>query len=141
MSPRIDVEPDVKTQRGLVVPVSALIWAFSRSSGSGGQHVNKTSSRATLTVATADVLGPPELVERIRSALGPTIVVVSQDSRSQWQNRQTCKSRLVTMLDDAAAPPAPPRRKTRPSKGSVERRLTGKKLTATKKAGRRGEGW
>ncbi|MFM8855627.1 MAG: alternative ribosome rescue aminoacyl-tRNA hydrolase ArfB [Actinomycetota bacterium] len=141
MSPRIDVDSDIKTQRGLIVPVSSLIWAFSRSSGAGGQHVNKTSSRATLTVTTADVSGPQELVERVRSALGPTIVVVSQDSRSQWQNRQTCRARLVMLLDDAAAPPAPPRRKTKPSKGSVERRLTGKKLTAAKKAGRRGEGW
>lgn len=141
MSPRIDVESDIKTQRGLIVPVSSLNWAFTRSSGAGGQHVNKTSTRATLTVTTADVSGPADLIERVRSVLGPTIVVVSQDSRSQWQNRQTCVTRLKALLDDAAQPPAPPRRKTKPSKGSVERRLTGKKLTAAKKAGRRGEGW
>jgi len=103
--------------------------------------VNKTSSRVTLTVATGDIVGPSELVDRVESALGPTIVIVSQDSRSQWQNRQTCRGRLVSMLDEASAPPAPPRRKTRPSKGSVERRLAGKRLTAAKKAGRRGEGW
>lgn len=141
MTPRIDIDADVKTGRGLVVPVAALQWSFSRSSGAGGQHVNKTSSRATLTVSTADISGPPELLERLRSTLGPTIVIVSQDSRSQWQNRQTCRARLITALDDASAPPAPPRRRTKPSKGSVERRLAGKKLTSTKKAGRRGEGW
>jgi ribosome-associated protein len=141
VSPRIDTESDIKTQRGLIVPVNSLVWTFSRSSGAGGQHVNKTSSRATLTVVTSDVSGPADLVERVRSVLGPTIVVVSQDSRSQWQNRQICRTRLVALLEDAAAPPAPPRRKTKPSKGSVERRLTGKKMTAAKKEGRRGEGW
>ena len=141
MSPRVDIDSDVRTRRGLIVPESTLEWAFSRSGGAGGQHVNKTSSRVTLTVATADIIGPAELVDRTTSTLGPAIVIVSQDSRSQWQNRQTCRARLITMLDDASAPPAPPRRKTRPSKGSVERRLAGKRLTAAKKAGRRGEGW
>jgi ribosome-associated protein len=141
MTPRIDIDTDIKTARGLIVPVVALEWSFSRSSGAGGQHVNKTSSRATLTVAAADITGPQELLERVRSVLGPTIVIVSQDSRSQWQNRQTCRARLIAALDDAAAPPAPPRRKTKPSKGAVERRLTGKKLASAKKAGRRGEGW
>jgi ribosome-associated protein len=95
----------------------------------------------SLTVTTADIIGPAELVDRVTSALGPTIVIISQDSRSKWQNRQTCRSRLISMLDEASAPPAPPRRTTRPSKGSVERRLAGKRLTAAKKAGRRGEGW
>lgn len=141
MTPRVDIDSDIRTRRGLIVPVGSLAWTFSRSGGSGGQHVNKTSSRATLTVATVDVQGPPDLVTRVRSTLGPTVVVVSQDSRSQWQNRQVCRSRLIDLLDDAAAPPAPPRHKTKPSKGSVERRLTGKRLTSAKKAGRRGEGW
>lgn len=141
MSPRVDVDSDVRTARGLVVPIASLAWSFSRSSGAGGQHVNKTSSRATLTVSTAEITGPRDLADRVRSTLGPTIVVVSQDSRSQWRNRQLCRERLITLIDDAAAPPAPPRRKTKPSRGAVERRLTGKRLTSTKKAGRRGEGW
>lgn len=141
MTPRVDIDSDVKTNRGLVVPLSALAWSFSRSGGSGGQHVNKTSSRATLTVATGDVLGPSDLLERISTRLGPSIVVVSQESRSQWQNRQTCRSRLVRILDEAAEPPARARKKTKPSKGAVERRLAGKKLTGAKKASRRGEGW
>lgn len=141
MTPRIDIDSDVRTQRGLTVPIAAMTWSFSRSSGSGGQHVNKTSSRATLTVATRDVQGPSDVLERISSKLGATIVVISQDSRSQWQNRQKCRARLIEILDSAAAPPATPRKKTKPSKGAVERRLAGKKLTSTKKAARRGEGW
>lgn len=141
MTPRIDIDSDVKSHRGLIVPLSAMTWSFSRSGGAGGQHVNKTSSRATLTVATGDVLGPPDLLERIASRLGPSIVIVSQESRSQWQNRQTCRARLVRILDEAAEPPARTRKKTKPSKGAVERRLAGKKLTSAKKAARRGEGW
>lgn len=141
MSPRVDIDSDLKTSRGLIVPVAALEWSFSRSGGAGGQHVNKTSSRATLTVQTSAILGPSDLVDRVDAALGPTIVVISQDSRSQWQNRQTCRARLIAAVDAAAAPPAPPRRTTKPSKGSVERRLAGKRLTSAKKAGRRGEGW
>jgi ribosome-associated protein len=141
VSPRVDIDSDVRTRRGLTVPEGALDWAFSRSGGAGGQHVNKTSSRVTLSVTTADIIGPAELVDRVTSVLGPTIVIISQDSRSQWQNRQTCRSRLISMLDEASAPPAPPRRKSRPTKGSVERRLAGKRLTSAKKAGRRGEGW
>lgn len=141
MTPRIDIDSDIRTKRGLIVPVSALEWSFSRSGGAGGQHVNKTSSRATLSVSTAAVTGPPDLVERVVALLDPVIVVVSQESRSQWQNRHLCRVRLGELLDRAAAPPAPPRRKTKPSKGSVERRLAGKRLTSSKKAGRRGEGW
>jgi ribosome-associated protein len=141
MTPRIDIDSDIKAARGVTIPVGALEWSFSRSGGAGGQHVNKTSSRSTLSVSTAQIVGPEDVLERIRTALGSTIVVVSQDSRSQWQNRQTCRSRLIALVDEAAAPPAPPRRKTRPSKGSVERRLVGKRLASAKKAGRRGEGW
>ncbi len=141
MSPRIDVDSDIKTVRGLIVPVSALEWSFTRSSGAGGQHVNKTSSRATLMVATETIQGPADLIDRVKSILGPTVVLTSQDSRSQWKNRQTCRARLIETIDSAAAPPAPARRKTKPSKGAVERRLTGKRLTSAKKAARRGEGW
>jgi ribosome-associated protein len=141
MTPRIDIDSDIKAARGVTIPVGALEWSFSRSGGAGGQHVNKTSSRSMLSVSTAQIVGPEDVLERIRTALGSTIVVVSQDSRSQWQNRQTCRSRLIALVDEAAAPPAPPRRKTRPSKGSVERRLVGKRLASAKKAGRRGEGW
>lgn len=141
MSPRIEVDSDIRTSRGLKVPASALHWSFSRSSGAGGQHVNKIASRATLTVSTSDILGSEELIGRVRALCGPTIVVVSQVSRSQWQNRQVCRARLVDILDEASAPPTPPRRATKPTRGAVERRLAGKRLTSSKKAGRRGEGW
>lgn len=141
MAPRVDIDSDLRTPSGLIVPVAALSWSFSRSGGAGGQHVNKTSSRATLSVNTADVHGPSDLRARVVNELGPTVVVISQESRSQWQNRHVCRTRLIDILERAATPPSPARRKTKPHKGAVERRLAGKRLTSAKKAARRGEGW
>jgi ribosome-associated protein len=141
MNSRIENDSDLVTARGLTVPLAAMQWTFTRSGGAGGQHVNKTSSRSTLVVATDAILGPTHLVERVRSALGAEITVNSQDSRSQWRNRQICRARLAEIIDRAAEPPAPPRRKSKPTRGSVERRLAGKKMASTKKAGRRGQNW
>ena len=141
MNPRIENDSDLVTARGLTVPLAAMHWTFTRSGGAGGQHVNKTSSRSTLVVATDAILGPTNLVERVRSTLGAEITTRSQESRSQWRNRQICRTRLAEMIDRAAEPPAPPRRKSKPTRGSVERRLAGKKLVSSKKAGRRGQNW
>ena len=114
-------------------------WTFARATGAGGQHVNKTASKATLTVLTADVAGSPTKVSRVRERLGESIVITSQESRSQWRNRQICVQRLSAIIDEAAAPPPAPRRATRPSKGAVERRIASKKKHGDKKAGRRGD--
>lgn len=141
MNPRVEVDGDLRTRSGVIVPVAAMLWSFTRSGGAGGQHVNKTSSRATLVVATHELRGPAHLVDRVRSELGDSITVSSQESRSQWRNRQVCRDQLATVIDRAAAPPPPPRRKSKPTRGSVERRLAGKKLDSAKKAGRRGENW
>ena len=129
----------MKTSCGLEIPEDAIAWSFARSTGAGGQNVNKVSSKATLSVSTAALLGSPTKLARVIEALGETITVTCQESRSQWRNRQSCVQKLSEMIDAAAAPPAPPRRKTKPSKGAVERRLAGKKKDGEKKAGRRGD--
>ena len=98
-----------------------------RAAGAGGQHVNKTASKATLTVATADLLGSTTKLARVRDRLGESVVVSCQESRSQWRNRRTCIERLVEIIDEAAAPPAAPRRPTKPSRGAQERRIARKK--------------
>ncbi|MFM9036149.1 MAG: alternative ribosome rescue aminoacyl-tRNA hydrolase ArfB [Actinomycetota bacterium] len=127
------------TQRGIEIPEECLQWAFARAAGAGGQHVNKTASKATLTVATADLLGSPTKLARVRDRLGESVVVSCQESRSQWRNRRTCIERLVEIIDGAAAPPAAPRRPTKPSRSAQERRIARKKKHGDKKAGRRGE--
>ena len=131
----------MRTSRGIEIPDEALQWTFARSAGAGGQHVNKTSSKATLTVNTADLSGSAAKLARIVERLGESVTVSCQESRSQWRNRQLCVERLAAAVDEAAAPPPAPRRPTKPTRGSQERRLSGKKRDADKKAGRRGDNW
>jgi ribosome-associated protein len=134
-------DEDLVTSRGLVVPFASLNWTFARSTGAGGQHINKTSSKSTLTITTSEVTGPDLAVERVRSLLPAEIRITSQKSRSQWRNRQLCMTQLRNMLDTAAMPPTPPRRKSRPSRGSIERRLESKRRESQKKESRRTDNW
>jgi len=129
----------MRTDRGIEIPEECLSWTFARATGAGGQHVNKTASKATLTVDTADLVGSATRIARVRERLGAEIVVTCQESRSQWRNRQTCLQRLVEIIDEAATPPPAPRRATKPSRGAVERRIASKKKHGDKKAGRRGD--
>jgi ribosome-associated protein len=131
---------ELRTPGGLVVAAAALDWSFARSGGPGGQHVNTTSSKVTLTIAVSAVTGRAVALERLHDALGDTLRVTSQTHRSQWRNRQDCLSRAAALLDDAARPPDPMRRATRPTRGAVERRLDAKRRESHKKQGRRGGG-
>lgn len=131
---------DLRTPGGLVVPAAALDWSFARSGGPGGQHVNTTSSKVTLTIAVSAVVGRVAALERVNNTLGDTLRVTSQTHRSQWRNRQDCLARAAALLDDAARPPDPTRRATRPTRGAVERRLDAKRRESHKKQGRRGGG-
>ena len=127
----------------LTIPESELAWRFSRSSGPGGQGVNTTDSRAEVSF---DVATSPSLTERERARvlerLGPrlvdgTLTIAASEQRSQWQNRQAARRRLIDALATALAPPPPRRRKTRPSRSSVERRLSSKRLRSQTKQLRR----
>ena len=117
-----------------------LSWSFVRSSGAGGQHVNKTSTRVTLDVDLTQLNGPPAAVDRARRALPDGLRVSSQATRSQWRNRQECLSRAAQLLDDAARVTVE-RRASRPTRGSVERRLAAKRRDSDKKLGRRTTEW
>lgn len=130
-------DEDFTTPGMLVIPAAAMTWKFARSAGAGGQHVNKTSSKATLTVTTDLVTGATKSIERMRSELQAQVHSSSQENRSQWRNRQHCLERIAEILDNAAKPPAPTRRKTKPSRGSTERRLESKHRDSKTKASRR----
>ncbi|CAB4601310.1 MAG: aminoacyl-tRNA hydrolase [Actinobacteria bacterium] len=130
---------DVRTQWGLVIPADACAWTFARSGGAGGQHVNTSSSKAMLVVDLTRLTGPDAARQRVLGALGAELRVTSQTHRSQHRNRDECVARAVERIDDAARPPAPPRRRTRPTKGAVERRLQSKRRDAEVKRGRRGD--
>ena len=134
---------DLPLGNGLVIPAAELGWRFSRASGPGGQGVNTTDSRVELVydLAASDAL-PTALRERalrrLASRLTPVgLVVVAAEHRSQWQNRQAAQKRLVELLQAAMAPPPPPRRPTKPSRGSVERRLKAKRQRGSLKSRRR----
>ena len=127
----------------LVVPEAELSWRFSRSSGPGGQGVNTTDSRAELSF---DVARSPSLDEHLRArALGRlagrlvdgVVTVAASEHRSQLQNREAAERRLAQLLREAVAPPAPGRRATRPTRGSKERRLEGKRQRSQLKQTRR----
>ncbi|MEU1729649.1 alternative ribosome rescue aminoacyl-tRNA hydrolase ArfB [Streptosporangium sp. NPDC020145] len=129
----------------LCVPEAELRWRFSRSSGPGGQGVNTTDSRVELSfdLAATEVL-PPPLRERALERLGPRLVggvitVVASEFRSQLRNREAARDRLARLLREAVAPPPKRRRPTKPSRGSVERRITAKKHRSDLKRLRRGD--
>lgn len=128
----------------LVVPEAELSWRFSRSSGPGGQGVNTTDSRAELSfdVARSAVLSDllrGRALERLASRLvDGVLTVAASEHRSQLQNREAAEQRLAQLLREAVAPPPPARRATRPTKGSKERRLEGKRQRSEVKRGRSG---
>jgi len=120
-------------------------WRFSRSGGPGGQHVNTAATRAELRISINSIGGlHPAAVERIRASAGHLLVrstdelrIVSQEHRSQPQNRQACVARLRALVE-ACEPMPKVRRKTKPTRGSKERRLKAKREQADKK---RSRGW
>ena len=129
--------------RGLEIPEAELSWRFSRSSGPGGQSVNTTDSRAELTF---DLAGSPSVPEHLRARalarlehrlVDGALTIAASEYRSQHRNREAARARLVDVLTEALAPPAPKRRPTKPSRGARERRLAGKKRRSQVKQMRR----
>ena len=128
------------------VPEAELGWRFSRSSGPGGQSVNTTDSRAELSFDVARSTSVPEhlrprALARLEGRLvDGVLTVAASEQRSQLQNRDAAERRLAQLLREAVAPPPKVRRPTRPTRGSVERRLQTKALRAGLKAQRRRPG-
>jgi ribosome-associated protein len=127
----------------ITIPAHELEYRFSRSSGPGGQHVNKTSSRVEVvwSVKASSVLSDSART-RLAAKLGARIDgegflhVVAQDFRSQLRNREAAVARLHQLVDDALRVPKP-RKPTKPTKGAREARLATKKRHARLKRERR----
>jgi ribosome-associated protein len=122
------------------IPLSEVAIRTSRSSGPGGQHANVTASRveAIFEVAESRALSD-EQKRRVTLRLGPRVVAVAQDSRSQTRNRELALDRLRRRLSSALAVPRP-RRPTKPTHASVQRRLEAKRRQAQRKRSRRAPG-
>ena len=119
------------------IPLDEIELRASRSSGPGGQHANKTSSRieASFDVSASQALSDAQK-RRIMSRLGPRVVAVAQDARSQTRNRELALERLAGRLSEALEVRRP-RRATRPTGASVRQRLTDKRRQSERKAQRR----
>jgi ribosome-associated protein len=134
---------DVRVNDRLTIPAAELAWRFSRSSGPGGQGVNTTDSRVELSwdLAGSQAL-PGFLKERATAYLSGRLVqgvltITASEFRSQLRNREAAAMRLATLVGAAVAPPPQSRKATRPSRGSVERRIAAKKRRGQTKQNRR----
>ena len=122
------------------LPLAELVIRTSRSSGPGGQHANVTASRVEVVfdVSASTVLSDAQK-QQIVARLGPRVVTVAQDARSQARNRELALTRMRDKLADALRV-NPPRRPTRPSAAADVRREQGKRLQAERKRRRQAPG-
>jgi len=127
----------MRVTRSVTLPLSEIELRFSRSSGPGGQHAQRTESRveAVLDLETTTALTPAQRKRAIAKA-GPVIRAIAQDERSQWRNRELAVERLVEALR-AALKVDRPRRPTAPTAASRQRRLEQKRRQGEKKRLRR----
>jgi ribosome-associated protein len=129
---------------GVRVPAEALVFSFASSSGPGGQNVNKRATKAELRVRMADLPLPTDALERLaalagrRLTDGGEIVIAADEFRSQGRNRDACLERLRELIVRAMVRPRA-RRKTKPGRGAVERRLLDKRRRSERKQARRKE--
>jgi ribosome-associated protein len=131
----------------IVIPDEELEWKFIRSSGPGGQNVNKVASAAQLRFLLAQNASLPVTVRnRLRRLAGQkliddgSILFKSMSERSQEQNRRAALGRLEALIRAAMTEPKI-RKKTRPTQGSKERRIESKKRRGATKQQRTGQGW
>jgi len=127
----------IRVTRSVAIPRSEIEFRFSRSSGPGGQHAQKTESRAE---ALFDVEASAALTERQKQRVvaraGRVLRAVAQDERSQWRNRELATERLVELLREALRVERP-RRATAPTEASRQRRLEEKRRRSDLKRLRR----
>lgn len=127
---------------GVELPDAALSFTFSRSSGPGGQNVNKVNTRATLTVSVSALRAvmPPYAIRRLKVVASRYVTqeglqISVGDSRSQIANRKECVERLRGVLVEAMRRPKV-RKATKPSARARQRRLDAKKHRSRIKAKR-----
>src|SRR5262245_36687922 len=127
----------------LQIPDDEFTWSFARSSGPGGQNVNKVASKAVLrwNLAVSNAL-PADVKNRLAEqqkrffTQDGELIITSQLTRDQDRNREDCLAKLRAIISQALVVPKP-RKKTKPSRGSKRRRLENKKRRSDVKQNRR----
>ncbi len=139
--PPLVITPDV------VIPDEELEWKFIRSSGPGGQNVNKVASAVQLRfLLPLNTSLPVAARNRLRRLAGQrliddgSILVRARSERSQEQNRRDALERLAELIRAAMVEPKV-RKKTRPTRASKERRIDSKKRRGSTKQGRGARAW
>src|SRR6476620_9076629 len=131
------MEESLRVNRSLRIPLEELDWRFLPSGGPGGQHANRSNTRAEVRF---DIAGSPSLGPRQRARLlerlGPSVRAVASDERSQSRNRALALERLRERLADALHIEAP-RHATRPTRAAKQRRLDEKRHRSGIKRDRR----
>lgn len=122
-----------------MIPHEELNFSYSRSSGAGGQNVNKVNSKVTLewAIDPSPSLSPDvkaRFKERYRNLINleGIVQITSQESRSQKMNQDECIKKLHRLIQTVLHPPKP-RKKTKPKRSAVLKRLDGKKIDGLKK--------
>lgn len=115
------------------VPDNELEEKFIHAAGPGGQNVNKVATAVQLRF---DVVNSPSISAYVKNRLkviashlmtrDGELVIEASRYRTQGRNREDARARLAALIEEASKPPPPKRKKTRPTKGSVERRLKAK---------------
>jgi len=131
---------EIASERGLrvsarvLIPDEELSESFIRSAGPGGQNVNKVATSVQLRFTAQESIALADDVKmRLLKLAGQRatkdgeIVIEASRFRTQERNRADARERLIDLVRAALVPPSPPRKKTRPSKGAMERRLQEKK--------------
>ncbi|MBU0550344.1 aminoacyl-tRNA hydrolase [Myxococcota bacterium] len=140
------MDQDLFIDEGLTIPAAALAFTASRSSGPGGQHVNKTHSRITLRwdpSLTPALMGArrARVLARLASRINAEGILFLhvEEARSQHQNREIARARLAALIQRASLQPKR-RLATKPSRAAKQRRLAAKSQRGEIKRGRQRPG-
>lgn len=138
----LHIEPGPGVPDGLRIPEAELTERFAKASGPGGQSVNTTDTKVQLSIdlAASEALTPAQqcrVLHHLKNRLDGTVLTISaSEHRSQMRNRKEARQRMASVIRQALAPPVP-RRRTKPTRASVRRRLDAKRRRSQVKSTRR----
>lgn len=134
---------DLRISDTISIPADELQWTFSTAGGPGGQHANRSSTRAELRFdVAASRAFDAETRRRLLDKAGDhsLMLVTVDETRSQWRNRQIARQRLREQLSEALRPDPPKRKATKPSRAARRRRIDEKRSRSRTKSLRKAPG-